>query len=162
MCYDTDMSSRRRLFFYIMVNIIVSACVVVSFLYLYDRYFRSSQPVTLPPLGTPVAGTSSRMELDIVSVAGAGILANEVVEIHNNSGKEVNLSGWKLQSADGRSFTFPALTLLNGGFVKVHSQNGKNTVVDLYWGLSKPAWQSGQLAILLDGSENVQALYRIP
>ena len=102
------------------------------------------------------------MELDIVSVAGAGILANEVVEIHNNSGKEVNLSGWKLQSADGRSFTFPALTLLNGGFVKVHSQNGKNTVVDLYWGLSKPAWQSGQLAILLDGSENVQALYRIP
>ena len=156
------MSSRRRLFLYVILNVIVSACVVLTFIYLYDRYFRSSPPVTMPPLVTPVQGTPSGVELDIVSVAGAGVLENEVVEIRNNSGKEVDLSGWKLQSVDGRSFVFPGLTLLNGGFVKIHSGSGKNTVVDLYWGLSRPAWESGQLAILMDTAENVQALYRIP
>ena len=156
------MSSRRRFFFYVGINILVSACVVVAFLYIYDQYFRPTTPVALPPLGTPAGGTLSGETLDIVSVAGAGVLENEVVEIRNHSGKGIDLTGWTLQSVDGRSFTFPGLTLLSGGFVKIHSNSGKNSVVDLYWGLSRPAWESGQLAILMDEEKNVQALYRIP
>ncbi len=90
------------------------------------------------------------------------MLETETLEIRNNGEDEVNLIGWKLQTTDGRTFTFPGLTLLEGGFVKVRSKTGKNTVVDLFWGLSRPAWESGQLAILLDTEDNVQALYRIP
>ena len=156
------MSSRRRFYGYILLNILVSACVVLTFIYVYDRYFRASPPVMVPPLGTPSSGSQGGDALDIVSVVGAGVLETETLEIRNNGVDEVNLTGWKLQTPDGRTFTFPGLTLLNGGFVKVRSKAGKNTVVDLYWGLSRPAWESGQLAILLDAEDNVQALYRIP
>jgi hypothetical protein len=156
------MSSRRRFYGYILLNILVSACVVLTFIYVYDRYFRASPPVTVPPLGTPPSGSQGGDALDIVSVVGAGVLETETLEIRNNSESEVNLTGWKLRASDGKAFTFPGLTLLKGGSVKIHSKVGKNTVVDLYWGLSTPAWKSGQLAILLDAQENVQALYRIP
>ena len=156
------MSSRRRFYGYILLNILVSACVVLAFIYVYDRYFRSSSPVTVPPLGTPSGGGQGGDGLDIVSVVGAGVLETETLEIRNNGEDEVNLTGWKLQTSGGRTFTFPGLTLLEGGFVKVRSKAGKNTVVDLFWGLSRPAWESGQLAILLDAEDNVQALYRIP
>jgi hypothetical protein len=156
------MSSRRRFYGYILLNILVSACVVLTFIYVYDRYFRASPSVTVPPLGTPSGGSQGGDALDIVSVVGAGVLETETIEIRNNGEGEVNLTGWKLQTSDGRTYTIPGLTLLEGGFVKIHSKSGKNTVVDLFWGLSRPAWESGQLAILLDTEDNVQALYRIP
>jgi hypothetical protein len=95
-------------------------------------------------------------------VVGAGVLENESVEIRNNGGSQVNLTGWKLQAANGKAFTFPGLTLLDGGIVTVHTGEGNNTVMDLYWGLSRPVWESGQLVILLDAQDNVKALYRIP
>jgi hypothetical protein len=162
LCYYSGMTSRRRLYVYVLLNVLVSACVVLTFIYLYDRYFRSSPTIDLPPLGTPSSGNQARDALDIVSVVGAGVLENEAVEIRNHGDGEVDLTGWKLQTADGRTYTFPRLSLLKGGFVNVHSGNGKNTVVDLYWGLSRAAWESGQLAILLDSGDSVQALYRIP
>ena len=145
-----------------LLNVAVSACVTLTFLYAYEHYFRASPPVTVPPLATPGNGTLIGGVLDIVSVVGAGVLENESVEILNTGGNEVNLTGWKLQAANGKSFTFPGLTLLDGGLVTVHTGEGINTVVDLYWGLSHPAWESGQLVILLDAQDNVQALYRIP
>ncbi len=162
LCYHTGMTSRRRLILYVLLNIVVSACVTLSLLYAYDRYIRASPPVTVPLLTTPGATAQTEGALDIVSVVGVGVLENESVEIRNNGVSEVNFTGWKLQSADGRAYTFPGLTLLNGGIVTVHTRSGKNTVVDLYWGLSRPAWESGQLAILLDEQDNVRALYRIP
>lgn len=147
---------------FLLLNVIVSACVTLSLLYAYERYFRATPPVTVPPLTTPGSSTQTGGTLDIVSVVGVGVLDKESVEIRNNGESEVNLTGWKLQSADGRTFTFPGLTLLNGGFVNVHTDSGNNTVVDLYWGLSRSAWEPGQLAILMDAQDNVQALYRIP
>jgi hypothetical protein len=148
--------------YFLLLNVAVSACVTLTFLYAYEHYFRASPPVVVPPLATPGNGTLSGGALDIVSVVGAGVLDKESVEIRNNGGSEVNLIGWKLQAANGKAFTFPGLTLLDGGIVTVHTGEGINTVVDLYWGLSHPAWSSGQLAILLDAQDNVKALYRIP
>jgi hypothetical protein len=162
LCYHTDMNSRRRLVFFVLLNVAVSACVTLSLLYVYEHYYRTSPPVSLPPLATQVGASQTGGGLDIVSVVGAGELENESVEIRNAGGSEVNLTGWKLQSAEGKAYTFPGLTLLNGGIVTVHTGEGKSTVVDLYWGLSRPAWESGQLVILLDAVGNVRALYRIP
>jgi len=117
LCYYSGMSSRRRLYVYVLLNVLVSACVVLTFIYLYDRYFRSSPPVNLPPLGTPPSGNQGGNVLDIVSVVGAGVLDNEAVGIRNHGDGEVDLTGWKLQTADGRTYTFPRLSLLKGGFV---------------------------------------------
>ena len=146
-----------------LLNIVVSACVTLTLLYVYERYYRASMPVIVPPMSTQgVNGTTVGGTLDIVSVVGAGVLENESVQIRNNGGNEINLTGWRLQGASGKGFTFPSLTLLNGGTVTVHTGEGNNTVVDLYWGLSHPMWESGQLVILQDAAGNVQALYRIP
>jgi hypothetical protein len=117
---------------------------------------------SVPTLATPgVSGPTDRT-MDIVSVAGAGTLANETIQIRNAADNAVDLTGWKLQSAGGKTYTFPGLTLLKSGTVTVHSKTGDNTVVDLYWGLSVPVWESGKLATLLDADGNVRALYRIP
>ena len=96
------MSSRRRFYGYILLNILVSACVVLAFIYVYDRYFRSSPPVTVPPLGTPSSGNQGGDALDIVSVVGAGVLETETLEIRNNGdgrGQSHRLeaanTGWK-------------------------------------------------------------------
>jgi hypothetical protein len=147
---------------FILLNIVVSACVTLTFLYIYEHYYRSSLPVLVPPLTTQVNGTTIGGTLDIVSVVGAGVLDNEAVQIRNNGGSPVNLTGWTLQSANGKSYTFPGLTLLDGGSVTLHTMEGSNTVVDLYWGLSRPVFESGQLVILEDAEGNVRALYRIP
>lgn len=162
LCYHTGMRSRSRLVYFLLLNVAVSACVTLTFLYAYEHFFRASAPVVVPPLATPGNGTYTGGALDIVSVVGAGVQDNESVEIRNNGGSEVNLTGWKLQAANGKAFTFPGLTLLDGGNVTVHTGEGINSVVDLYWGLSHPAWASGQLVILLDAQDNVRALYRIP
>jgi hypothetical protein len=162
LCYHSCMTSRRRLILFLLLNVVVSACVTLSLLYAYERYYRASPPISVPPLTTPGTVDQTDGALDIVSVVGAGVLESELVEIRNNGDNEINLTGWKLQSPDGRAFTFPGLTLLKGGNVTVHTGSGRNTVVDLFWGLSRPAWEPGQLAILLDAQENVRALYRIP
>jgi Lamin Tail Domain len=157
------MKLSRRSVYFVLLNIVVSACVTLTLLYIYERYFRASMPVIVPPVTTQVAnGTTDSGALDIVSVIGAGVLENESVQIRNNGGNEINLTGWKLQGANGKAFTFPSLTLLNGGTVTVHTGAGNSTVVDLYWGLSQPLWESGQLVILQDATGNVRALYRIP
>jgi hypothetical protein len=156
------MIQRRRLVLYLLLNVFISACVTISILLIYDRYFRVDQPVTVPAIGTPAVSDTTDRTMDIVSVVGAGTLENEAVQVRNNADQGVNLNGWKIQSANGKTFTFPGLTLLKGGMVTVHSRTGDNTVVDLFWDLSSPVWESGKLATLLDADGNVRALYRIP
>ena len=155
------MIPRNRLTLYILLNILISAAVTISLLFVYDRYFRPPQPVIVSAI-TPVATGNAEGGLDIVGVVGAGTLENEALSIRNNGKTEVNLTGWELQAANGKTFTLPGLTLLSGGSVTVHSAKGDNTVVDLFWGLSGPIWESGQLVTLLDADGNVRALYRIP
>jgi hypothetical protein len=162
LCYHSGMRSRGRLVLFVLLNVAVSACVTLTLLYVYDHYYRASPPVIGPPLATPAEGTLAGGTLDILNVVGAGVLDKESVEIRNAGGSEVDLSGWKLQAANGKAYTFPGLTLLDGGIVTVHTGEGNNTVVDLYWGQSHSAWESGQLVILLDAQGNVRALYRIP
>jgi hypothetical protein len=156
------MTQRRRLVLYLLLNVLISACVTISILLLYDRYFRVEPPVTVPAMVTPGAAGPSDRTMDIVSVVGAGTLENEAVQIRNNADTGVELTNWKLQTASGITYTFPGLTLLKGGMVTLHSKTGDNTVVDLYWNLSDPVWESGKLATLLDADGKVRALYRIP
>lgn len=155
------MIRRYRLALYILLNILISAAVTISLLYVYDRYFREQTSVTIP--ATPPALISDiEEELDIIGVAGVGSFESETLTIRNNGAQKVNLKGWKLQSPGGQTYIFPDLTLLGGGSVVVHTAPGDDTVVDLYWGLSVPVWEAGQIATLLDAEDNVRAFYRIP
>jgi hypothetical protein len=113
------------------------------------------------PAGSPQPDASGSIIL-IDNVFGAGDLANEVVLIKRTGDGELALTGWQIKGDDGTPYTFPSLVLYPGGAVQVHTAAGVNTVVDLYWGLDEPVWQSGETVTLLDPQGQVYATYRIP
>ena len=100
--------------------------------------------------------------VEIVSIVGAGTVNAEWVIVRNAGTVSLSLAGWQLKDSDRNVFIFPNLTLNTGGAVQIHTIAGTNTVIDLYWGLSDPVWQSGEEAQLLDPSGNVRAVYTVP
>ena len=161
---------RRRLLKFLLLNVFVSACVTGTILFWYARNERatSSAPVFAPPSGpgpaasVPEAIANSNSEIQIVSVVGADNLGAEVVILRYVGEGQVDLTSWQLKDEDGNLFLFPAITLVNGGAVQIHTAAGTNTVVDLYWNLSAPVWKSGETASLYDASGNLIVTYKVP
>ncbi|HJR81802.1 MAG TPA: lamin tail domain-containing protein [Anaerolineales bacterium] len=162
---------RRRLLFYLLLNVFVSACVTGAILFWYDRNYRSvsvsavqpasasaNQPVAVQPTLSPQID----IPVEIVSVVGAGTLNAEWVVVSYKGEDQINLANWELRDEDRNVFTFPQLILHTNGAVQVHTASGTNTVIDLYWGASVPVWESGEEAQLLDPSGNVRAKYKVP
>ena len=162
---------RRRLIYYLLLNVFISACVTSAILFWYDRNYRSVsisavQPA-VPSLNQPVAAQATLdpkvdIPVEIVSVIGAGTLNAEWVVVSYKGEDQLNLANWELRDADRNVFVFPQLSLHTNGAVQVHTASGTNTVIDLYWGESNPVWQSGEEAQLYDPSGNLRAKYKVP
>lgn len=119
-------------------------------------------PPTRAPLPTPTRDPNQPAPSVLIrEVQAPGVLANERVVVANTGGP-VDLNGWTLSTATGRVYAFPALTLFSGGAVNVHTQAGTNTVVDLYWGQTEPAWASGAVLTLADAAGNLVARFVVP
>ncbi len=160
---------RRNLILYLLLNVFISACVTSAILYWYDRNYRSvslpqAGPVTLPANGPTVAGASTLQQgtVQIVSVIGAGVLNVEAVVVRYNGDGELDLTGWHLKDAAGHSYTFPPFKLFQNGAVQVHTADGSNTAVDLYWGERQAVWQSGQAVLLTTPEGAAQDSYPVP
>ena len=117
-------------------------------------------PVAPLPTATPNPNVPAPA-LSIREVKSPGVLTAEAVVIAN-AGGPVNLAGWMLRDESGRIYTFPALTLFEGGIVNVHTRVGEDSVIDLYWNLAEPVWRSGQLLLLSDPNGNLSARYTVP
>lgn len=161
---------RRRLLYYLLLNVFVSACVTGSILFWYDRNYRavtsSAQPaVQQPGQGVEPASTAS-IETDIpvkiTSIIGAGTISAEVAIVRFDGDGQLNLTGWQLKDSNGNTFTFPPITLYTNGAVQIHTTSGADTVIDLYWNMSDPVWQSGEDAKLYDAQGKLRAIYRVP
>ena len=162
---------RRKLILYLLLNAVVSACVISGILYWYHQNYRSSNVSAVLPsvpvnaLGdapAPVFDPNIDIPVEIVSIVGAGTVNAEWVIVRNAGNEPINLSSWQLKDENRSEFIFPNLTLNTGGAVQIHTIAGTNTVIDLYWGLSEPVWGSGEEAQLLDPSGNVRAVYTVP
>ena len=157
---------RRRLIFYILLNIFVSASVTLAILWWHDR----NAAATLPPVAAPVSSgtnaaaipTVQRGTVKIISVVGAGMLSVETVTIQYKGNGELDLTGWQLKDSNGSDFFFPPFKLFTNGAVRVHTASGTNTAVDLYWGNNKAAWSSGDNVVLTDANGNPQDSYPVP
>jgi hypothetical protein len=163
--------SRRNLFLYLLLNVLISACVTGAILFWYDRNYRVATLSSLQPVAPLTyqeavpAGTANpdlKPSVKIVSIVGAGLLDAESVTIKNAGDSPLNLSRWQLKDSDKNVFTFPNLTLNTNGAVQVHTKPGTDNVIDLYWNAGVPVWQSGEEAQLLDSSGSVQATYQVP
>ncbi len=172
LCYDSSNMDRRRLVFYLLLNVFISACVTGAILFWYDRNYRSvSMSAVQPavPSSNQEVSTSNGtlspqtdIPVEIVSVIGAGTLNAEWVVVSYKGEDQINLANWELRDQDRHVFVFPQLILHTNGAVQVHTTSGTNTVIDLYWGQSDPVWQSGEEAQLYDPNGNLRAKYKVP
>lgn len=161
--------NRRQLILYLLLNVLVSACVTSGILYWHDRNYRASlasvgQVAVSSGAANPAQTARPQTEIPvrIESVVGAGALSVETAVIHYSGNGQLNLAGWQLKDEDGNTFTFPSLTLYENGSVQVHTAAGTNTVIDLYWGAPEAVWNSGENAELYDAQGELVAVYRVP
>jgi hypothetical protein len=166
----------KRIFPYLVLNVVLSAVTTLAVLAIWDRVQQpqlvggtggiplSTPPVsptavpsaeqpTLPPLDQPV--------IRIETVIGAGDLAVETVQLQRIGEDQLQLAGWWLEG-NGLKYTFPALTLNKNGSVRLYTRAGQNTVIELYWGLDRAAWKSGDTLAIYDSQGNQRAAYTIP
>ena len=161
---------RRKLVYYLLLNVFVSACVTSAILFWYDRNYRAvTQPAAQQPAasggGSAATATFSLqtdIPISIQSVIGAGTLNAEVAIVKFEGQGQLDLAGWQLKDDDGNAFAFPQITLYTNGAVQVHTASGTDTVIDLYWGAGEAIWESGEDARLFDSQGNLRAIYRVP
>lgn len=179
------MKDNKRLFIYLLINVVVSSCTILAVLWIWDP---GNRPAILQPggsgntptgLATTPANTSGSAAtpfpvkptavqaiptglIKIENIIGAESAASEIVVLRREGDGELQLTDWKLQDANGNVYTFPSLTLYKDGAVYVHSAAGVDTVIDLYWNKGDSIWQSGEKATLIDSQGNIQATYQIP
>jgi hypothetical protein len=160
---------RRKLFYYLLLNIFVSATVTGGILFWYDRNYRASLPAV--PQSAPAVGAAEPVStinpqddipVKISSVVGAGTLSSEIVVVKFEGEGQLDLASWQLKDEDGNIFKFPKLTLYPNGAVQIHTAIGTDTVIDLYWGIGEAVWSSGENARLFDPQGNLRAVYRVP
>ena len=101
--------------------------------------------------------------VSITGVTGPGDLPNEQVILVNDSDTPYSLQGWQLQRVGGPAYTFRSdVPLFPGGSIRIHTGAGTDTSIDLYWGLTEPAWQAGvEARIVTAGGETVTS-YVVP
>jgi hypothetical protein len=155
------MDSRRRLVYYILINIFVSVLVTGTLIYFYDRIRPTDCETALPNAMTVSPGVGD-VNVNIVGVIGAGTVADEQIIVQNDGSQELLLTGWYLKDDKGVTYTFPQLTLYPGAKVQVHTKSGADKLPDLYWGREAPVWTSGELAAIYDAQNIARAFYRVP
>jgi hypothetical protein len=182
------MNPWKRLLFYLILNVIVSALTTLTVLSLWDRNHKlniqpvvqlaatiTQQAVNNQILGTPVPSVQTSITetasvkpaagnggVQIENVFGVGDLATEVVLLKRTGEGELWVTGWRLEDENSHRFVFPELMLNKDGAIKVYSKPGTNSVIELYWGMKEPVWSTGELVSLVDQDGAVIATYRVP
>ena len=168
----------KRIFPFMLLNIIISALTTLAVLWWWDNYQRPSFLSSLPvPIGlqeisnpsdsifqdpSDQSGGTGLAEISILSVIAAGDPTNEAVLIKQDGEGETWLTGWRLFDQNGNTFIFPELLLNQNGAVQVFTRPGMNTVIELFWGLQEPVWSSKEMVTLADKNNTIRATYQIP
>jgi len=113
--------------------------------------------VSAPAAASPA--TADRLEL---RVEQPGDLAQEQVQVINDSDVALNLQGWTLSRDGGPAYTFGNVPIFPGGSIRVHSGNGQANSINLYWKLAEPVWSSGAVARLRNPEEAVVVSVTVP
>jgi len=158
---------RRHLAYYLLLNVLVSACVTGGMLFWYDRNYRAVSEPALQQISAngetvPTADLQTDIPVKISSIVGAGTVSAEIAVVKFEGEGQLNLAGWQLKDDDGNAFTFPQLTLYPNGAVQVHTIAGTDSVIDLYWGLRDSVWQAGEDAKLFDPQGKLRSVYLVP
>ena len=163
----------KNVFPFLLLNIIISAATVYAVLLYWEKQHPQSLPslslptesvVTTPGKATAIPTlrvTPADLLLNVKGVFGAGDISVEYVLIENASSTSLNLKNWKL-SGNGNTYTFPNLNLGSAGAVRLYSQYGTDSVIELYWNKDAAQWKSGSELIIMDPDGQVRVTYTVP
>jgi len=119
---------------------------------------------TFAPQGTQdlAPGDNGAGKIKIDSVIGVGDLATERIVLKNIGEGRQSLAGWQLHDGDGNIYTFSQTNLYDNGAVILNTRVGSDTALELFWGLSDPAWQIGEVVRLINAVGIEIDQYQIP
>ena len=110
------------------------------------------------------ATPASAGEVYQVEIKGAyqrGDLETEYVYLQNTGGVAA-MQGWTLEDGEGHVFIFPAFALYKNGGVNVYTQDGQDSVINLFWGLDEAIWFAGSTITLREADGSVHSTFEIP
>ena len=174
------MNQAKKLIFYIVLNIIVSAVTILAVLTIWEKTQlkdvllesspSSSESSSLGEEGSSEASEST-LRIEIGEVGGVGNLATEYVRLtrpNSDPGDTVSLQGWRLVDEDEHDYIIldqsglATLDLHGQGAVNIYSKQGSSNPIELYLGLEEPLWEPGETVSLVDPNGNPHDTYLIP
>ena len=174
------MNQAKKLLFYIVLNIVVSAVTILGVLYIWEKTqlkdflleSESSSPESSSPADGEDGGEGGQdLLVEIGEVGGIGNLSTEYIRLtrpDSDPGDTVSLQDWRLVDEDNHDYVIleqsglPSLELHGQGAVNIYSKEGASTPIELYLGLSDPMWEPGETVSLIDPDGKVHDTYLIP
>ncbi len=114
------------------------------------------------PANAPTVQAQTGEGMRINAINGVGDLANEVLELVNDSDQAYALQGWRIQKEGGPEYTFADVQIFAGSNVRLFSAAGTDNTVKRYWNQPAAVWQSGTVAKLLNSQGNVVTTFTVP
>jgi len=176
------MKRGKRLLFYILLNMAVSAVTMIGVLYLWENtnlqyvLFQTSPRPSIAEeesaLATPSTfQTPVSLQIEINEVGGVGNLDTEYVRLRHvgeDAEGTISLKNWRMKDEDNHEFAilsqsgFESLELHKNGAVNIYTKPGQSNPIELYLGFSEPLWEPGETVTLIDPSGDVHDSFLIP
>lgn len=171
------MNQAKKLLFYIVLNVVVSAVTILGVLYIWEKtqlkdvLLDTDSQTSETEVVDPGGEGNEELLIEIGEVGGIGNLATEYVRLErpdSSPDDTVSLQGWHLVDEDNNDFVIleqsglPSLDLHGQGAVNIYSREGASTPIELYLGLDSPLWEPGETVSLVDPEGNVHDTYQIP
>ena len=174
------MNQAKKLLFYVVLNIVVSAVTIVGVLYLWENTRLKNllfDAGDIPAEASSAAASSTSAEdsqnllIEIGEVGGIGNLATEYVRLVRPGTEPVetiSLQGWSIKDENNQHYNIleksgvASLDLHGQGAVNIYTKEGDSNPIELYLDLSDPIWQPGETITLIDPEGEVHDTYLIP
>jgi len=174
------MNQAKKLLFYVVLNIIVSAITIIAVLYLWENtklknmLFDSGDipaEVSSAASSSDTAAASENLLIEIGEVGGIGNLATEYVRLvrpGSEPGDTISLQDWSIKDENNHQYNIleqsgvASLDLHGQGAVNIYTKEGDSNPIELYLDLSDPIWQPGETVTLIDPQGEVHDTYLIP
>ncbi len=174
------MNQAKKLLFYVVLNIVVSAVTIIGVLYLWENtklknlLFDSGDiPAEASSAASSLTSTEEPQNLliEIGEVGGVGNLATEYIRLvrpGTEPGETISLQGWSIKDENNHQYNIleksgvASLDLHDQGAVNIYTKEGDSNPIELYLDLSDPIWQPGETVTLIDPEGEVHDTYLIP
>lgn len=115
---------------------------------------------TPPPTAAPTAvPQNSVVSVRISGVQFPGQRTRESVAILNE-GDQVDLTGWSIEAAGNKVYTFKGFVLFRDSFITLYTTNGSDSPTSLFWNQDDAVWKKGDTVTLKQG-DKVVATYTV-